>query len=71
MFVTCASTCAQVVVNELLMDNHQTELAEALAKGKFLLWTLCARLPQTLALVPTHSFQASTGVVPLAKWTCH
>ncbi|KAI9002874.1 glycosyl transferase [Hyaloraphidium curvatum] len=37
-----------VVVNDQLMDNHQAELAEALAERGMLVWTLPSRLERTL-----------------------
>ena len=38
-----------VVVNETLMDNHQTELAEAMAERNFCLQTSVDELPSVLA----------------------
>jgi len=54
-----------VVVNEALMDNHQSELAEALAERKFL---FCAR-PETLEETILHMDLGSLVPYPLSSPT--
>lgn len=46
-----------VVVNECLMDNHQTELADALRSEEYLLSCCPEQLIQTLRQVPVTRFR--------------
>ncbi|XP_066993995.1 UDP-N-acetylglucosamine transferase subunit ALG13 [Anabrus simplex] len=46
-----------VVVNELLMDNHQLELAQQLATDGHLIYCTCNELQKTLKYLNPHSLQ--------------
>lgn len=47
-----------VVVNTALMDNHQTELAEAMAEQKYCVATTCDALVETLRTMDLSALQA-------------
>lgn len=46
-----------VVVNTALMDNHQTELADAMAQQRYCVATTCAELTQTLQTADLDALQ--------------
>jgi beta-1,4-N-acetylglucosaminyltransferase len=58
-----------VVVNEALMDNHQVELAAALAKEGYLAYCLPSGLVDALAALQPHALQPYTpgSAAPVAR----
>lgn len=47
-----SNVCMLVVINDLLMDNHQVELATALARDHYLWWTNSKTLLSVLQTLP-------------------
>ena len=47
-----------VVINEKLMDNHQSELAEALQEREYLKSTTCSKLAEALCNFDVHALKA-------------